>query len=119
MAVGYETSQVNSQLVNVAPGQGYAPLTFGSQYVGPDFWTRNGSYNVPPVVPSPGSVAFAGNSSAATSAAGSGSPPEPSAGSMDTAGNVNFLHPTKSPVVMAMVFLALGLFMLHKIHFRE
>lgn len=117
MAVGYETSQVNSQLVNVAPGQGYHPLTFGTQYTGPDFWTRNGAYNVPPVIPSPGSVSYGGNSSPG---GGSGeNPPSPTSGAMDGMGNVNFLHPTKSPVVMAVLFLGLGLFMLHKIHFRE
>ena len=117
MAVGYETSQVNSQLINVAPAQGYHPLTFGAQYVGPGFWTRNGSYNVPPVVPSPGSVSFAGNS--ASNSVDGNSPPSPTAGTMDSAGNVNFLHPTKSPVLMAVAFLAVGLLMLHKIHFKE
>lgn len=47
MALGYETQVVNGRMVNVAPGQAYAPLTFGSAYTGPGRWPRGGVYNVP------------------------------------------------------------------------
>jgi len=115
LAVGYETLQVNSQLINVAPSQGYTPLTFGAQYTGPGYWPRNGVYNVPPIV-APGAGPAGG-----VSAAGqiSGATPVPSAGAMKSNGGVNWMHPTKSPALMAVGFLALGLFMLHKVHFRE
>lgn len=117
MAVGYETAQVNSQLVNVAPAQGYAPLTFGAAYTGPGFWPRNGVFNVPPVTPAPGTTGQGGTTVTGITA-GNGSP-SPTAGAMSPEGDVNFFHPTKSPLILAVVFLAVGLLMLHKIHFRE
>lgn len=117
MAVGYETAQVNSQLVNVAPAQGYAPLTFGAAYTGPGYWPRNGVFNVPPVSPSPGTTGQGGTTSTGlTNANGS---PSPTAGAMAPDGTANYFHLTKSPLVWAFAFLAIGLFMLHKIHFRE
>lgn len=117
MAVGYESQQVNSQLVPVAPSQGFAPLTFGSMYTGPGYWPRNGVFNVPPVAPAAGTTGQGGVTSTGVTA-GNGSP-SPSSGAMTGSGGVNWLHPTKSPLVFAFGFLAVGLFMLHKIHFRE
>jgi hypothetical protein len=116
MAVGYESQVVNGQLVPVAPGQGYAPLTFGAQYTGPGFWPRNGVFNVPPVLPAPGTTGQGGTTTTGLTT-GNGTP-SPSAGSMSDSGKINYLHPTKSPVLWAIAFLAFGLFMLHKIHFR-
>lgn len=117
MAVGYESQQVNSQLVNVAPAQGFVPLTFGSAYTGPGHWPRNGVFNVPPVTPAAGTTGQGPVGSSGVTA-GNGSP-SPTAGAMTGTGGVNWLHPTKSPLVFAFVFLAAGLLMLHKIHFRE
>jgi hypothetical protein len=117
MAVGYESQIVNGQLVNVAPGQGFAPLTFGAAYTGPGFWPRNGVFNVPPVTPAPGTTGQGGTTMSGLTAA-NGSPSLPTAGAVGSDGSVNWFHPTKSPLVMALIFLALGLFMLHKIHFR-
>lgn len=116
--IGYESQPVNDQLVNVAPGQAYAPLTFGAAYVGPGFWPRNGVYNAPPVLPSPGewAGAYLGSSdfSGGQSAMGG-----PTAGAMSSSGSgVNWFHPTKSPVVMAIIFLGLGLFLLHFVHYH-
>jgi hypothetical protein len=116
MATGYESQVVNGQLVPVAPGQGYAPLTFGAQYTGPGYWPRNGVFNVPPVLPSPGSTGQGGTTvTGLTMANGT---PSPTAGAVSSSGNANYLHPTKSPVLWALGFLAFGLFMLHKVHFR-
>jgi hypothetical protein len=116
MAVGYESTIVNGQLVTVAPGQGYAPLTFGAQYTGPGFWPRNGVFNVPPVTPAAGTTGQGPTTSTGVTAANG--TPSPTAGSVSGSGKVNYLHPTKSPVLWALGFLAFGLFMLHKIHFK-
>lgn len=116
MAVGYESQIVNGQLVNVGPGQAFAPLTFGAAYTGPGFWPRNGVFNVPPVTPAPGTTGQGGTTITGLTA-GNGSPSLPTAGAA-TANGVNWFHPTKSPLLMALAFLGLGLFMLHKIHFR-
>jgi hypothetical protein len=43
----------------------------------------------------------------------------PSAAAITGSGKFNFFHPTKSPLVLALVFLAVSLFMLHKVHFKE
>lgn len=114
MALGYETAIVNSQMVNVAPGQAFAPLTFGSTYTGPGMWPRNGVYNVPPVTPSPGT--WAGTDSDVSMSGGGH--PAPSASAMTSSGGVNFFSPTKSPLLMALFFLAAGLGMLHFIHYK-
>ena len=118
MAVGYESAQINSQLLPVAPGQGYAPLTFGAQYTGPGYWPRNGVFNVPPVTPAPGTTGQGGTTVTGLTEA-NGSPSLPTAGAMASDGSPNYLHPTKSPVLWAIGFLAFSLFMLHKVHFRE
>ena len=113
--LGYETAIVNSQMVNVAPGQAYAPLTFGSAYTGPGMWPRNGVYNVPPVMPSASSVQ--GNTMGAD-ASGPGMHPLPSAGSVSQNGNTNYFSPRRSPLIWAVGFLAVGLAMLHFIHYK-
>lgn len=110
--IGYESQVVNGQLVNVAPGQSYAPLTFGAAYTGPGFWPRNGVYNVPPVAPSPGTW-----EGSVTDFTGSEGHPAPSAGTINQDGKTNFFHPTKSPLLLALVFLVGGLAMLKYIHY--
>jgi hypothetical protein len=111
--IGYETQVVNGQMVNVAPGQSYAPLTFGAAYTGPGMWPRNGVYNVPPVTPSPGTWE---GSYVGTSDSGAGHP-NTSAGAINENGDMNFFHPTKSPLLWALGFLVGGLAMLHYIHY--
>lgn len=114
MALGYETQVVNGQMVNVAPSQGFSPLTFGAAYTGPGLWPRNGVFNVPPVTPSAGT--WEGSTTDAMGSA-SGGQPHPTAGSINANGNVNYMHPTKSPLIWAVVFLAGGLALLHWVHY--
>jgi hypothetical protein len=114
MALGYESQVVNGQLINVAPGQGFAPLTFGSAYTGPGFWPRNGVYNVPPVVPAAGT--WEGSTTDAMGSA-SGGQPHPTAGAINANGGTNYFHPTKSPLIWAVAFLAGGLALLHWVHY--
>lgn len=113
MSLGYETQVVNGQMVNVAPAQGYSPLTFGAAYTGPGYWPRNGAYNVPPVVPSTSSMSAASNSGT-----GLGGQPMPTAGAMRSDGTINFMHPTKSPLLWAFAFLFGGLLLLHHVHYK-
>jgi hypothetical protein len=121
--LGYETAQVNSQLVNVAPGQAFAPLTFGSQYTGPGYWPRNGAYNAPPVMPSTSSIA--GNStmgsggSVSVGGSSSGGHPMPSAGTITRDGGSNYFSLKSSPLIWAVGFLGVGLAMLHFIHYSK
>jgi len=114
--IGYESQPVNNQLVNVAPGQGYAPLTFGAAYTGPGFWPRGGVYNAPPVIPAPGE--WAGSVIGGDVMGGTQIQGGPTAGAVSGKGGVNWLHPTKSPVVMAIIFLVVGLVLLHFVHYK-
>jgi|SRR5580700_165949 hypothetical protein len=112
--LGYESQAVNDQLVNVAPGQAYAPTTFGSSYTGPGFWPRNGVFNVPPVVPSPtigANQAPTQVPSPGQSYGGSGIPT-----SMSSSGNA--FHLTQSPLVWALGMFVIGLLMLQHIHYK-
>lgn len=116
MAVGYETSQINSQLLNVAPAQSYTPVTYGSAYTGPGFWPRNGVFNVPPVTPAPGTTGQGGTTSTGLTAA-NGSP-SPTSGALTSSGGANYFHMGKSPLVWALLFLGVALLALHKIHYK-
>lgn len=114
--LGYETQVVNGQMVNVAPKAGYDPLIFGQAYVGPSYWPRQGVYNVPPVLPS-------GALQASMAPASYGS-------SGGTLGPTGFSYPTpqsetgspfsftKSPLILALAFLTVGILMLQHIHYR-
>lgn len=112
--LGYESQAVNDQLVNVAPGQAYAPLTFSNEFVGPGFWPRNGVFNVPPVVPSPADQGGMAPTQLGSGANYGGTMPMPSVAS-DT-GNV--FHPKHSPLLWALGFLVAGLLMLQYIHYK-
>jgi hypothetical protein len=119
---GYETASINGQLVPVAPGQAFSPLTFGAEYTGPGFWPRNGVYNTPPVSPSPSNAgnttvgAAGGTGGASLSAAGT---PMPSTGAQSVSGGgANFFHLTKSPLVWALLFLVGGVLMLQHVHYK-
>lgn len=107
--LGYQTQVVNGQMVNVAPSAGYDPIIFGQSYTGPAMWPRQGVYNVPPVLP-----AGALQQSAAPSSYGYTGFPVPSAASESG----NPYHPTKSPLPMALLFLAAGVLMLQFIHYK-
>lgn len=107
--LGYETQVVNGNMVNVAPGAGYDPVIFGQAYTGPAMWPRQGVYNVPPVLPS-GAI----QASAAPSSYGYSGVPLPTQSSEKG----NPYHPTKSPLVMALLFLGAGILMLQFIHYK-
>lgn len=106
--LGYETQVVNGNMVNVAPGQAFNPLTFGQAYTGPAMWPRQGVYNVPPVLPSAalqGTMApqsYGAMYPAPTATSESGSP----------------FHLTKSPLWWGLGFLVIGILMLQHIHYR-
>lgn len=113
MSLGATSSVVNGQLVHIAPKQGFAPLTFGQTYTGPRFDSRGAVYNVPPVMPSP-------TINAGTDAGNiTGVQPTPTAGGLTKNGNANYFHLTKSPLLWAVGFLAIGLLMMQKIHYGK
>lgn len=107
--LGYESAVINGQLVNVAPGPAYNPLIFGSVYTGPSMWPRQGVYTVPPVLPSP-------DMQTTTNPYEYGGSPNAQMPTAQGPGG-NPYHLTKSPVIWVIVFLALSLFMLHKVHY--
>jgi hypothetical protein len=121
--LGYGSNTINGQLVAVPETQAFAPLTFGSMFTGPSLWPRNGVYNQPPVMPSPGTWAGSTNADSSDSSGApmsgsiTGSPT--TAGALTGSGGVNYFSPTKSPLVMALLFLGLGLAGLHYIHYKK
>lgn len=114
MALGYESAAVNDQLVNVAPGQAYSPLVFGSEYTGPGMWPRNGVFNVPPVVPSPSVQSGMAATQLGSGANYGGSIPAPTA----TSASGNPFSLKSSPVLWALLFLVIGMLMLMYIHYK-
>lgn len=110
MPIGYGSAAVNSQLVPVPVKSAFDPLTFGQAYTGPAYWPRQGVYNVPPIMPS-GSLQ---GSMAPASYGGTGSGASPTASSEKG----NPFHPTKSPLIFALVFLFAGILMLQHIHYK-
>lgn len=107
--LGYETAVVNGQMVNIAPKQGFDPLTFGQSYTGPGRWPRQGVYNVPPIMPS-----SAMRSSMAPEQYGS-TYDGPTA--MSEKGSP--FHLTKSPLWWGVGFLIIGVLMLQHIHYGK
>lgn len=107
--LGYESQVVNGQLVNVAPHAGYDPIIFGPSYTGPAMWPRQGAWTIPPVMPS-GAL----QQSMSPPAYGYNSTPIPTASSESGSP----FHPTKSPLWMALLFLAAGILMLQYIHYK-
>lgn len=114
MPTAWGSDAVNGQLVPRVPSSAVFPLTFSAQYTGPGMYPKQGSYQVPPVLPSaymantmaPGQM---GNATLMPSSSSSGLPTM-----MSETGNV--WHPTKSPLLFAFLALVIGLFMLHYIH---
>lgn len=116
MAVGYESSVINGQLVNVAPKQGFSPLTFGAVYTGPR-WPAQTVYNTPPILPV--QSGGGGGSGAVSDGAGGGvmGRETPTSAGISQDGSPNPFHPTKSPLWWAIGFLVVGLLMLHYVHY--
>jgi hypothetical protein len=109
MAIGYGSAAVNAQLVPVPVKSAFDPLTFGQAYTGPGMWPRQGVYNVPPVLPS-GAL----QQSMTPSAYGAVGYTVPTPAS-ETG---NPFHPTKSPLIFALVFLFAGILMLQHVHYK-
>lgn len=110
--IGYESEVINSQLVNVAPAQAFNPLVFGRAYVPVGAWPRQGVYNVPPVLPPGGGLA---KSMAPASYGGIGSyGVTPS--SVSNEGSPWSIK--QSPLLWAVAFLIISLFMLHMVHYK-
>jgi len=110
--LGYGSNVINGQLVTEPPKQPFAPLTFGQAYTGPRFDAAGSVWNVPAVMAPAGvGVTHAGDIT--------GLQPMPTAASMNSKGNVNYFSPTKSPLPMALLFLTVGLLMLHYIHYGK
>ncbi len=121
--LGYETAEVNGQMVNIAPGQAFKPLVFGAEYTGPGFWPRNGVYNSPPVTPSGQNSGASvsgpqggGNGGVATGQGGGA--PHPTAGSTSATGGANHFSLTKSPVLWALAFVIIGVLAIQHIHYK-
>jgi hypothetical protein len=104
--IDWGSNAVNGQLVPQAPTSAFFPLTLGAQYRGPGMWPRQGTYQVPPVIPSPGILG--GTSPNATGAI------DPSTGGLSIGSP---WHPTQGTIVFALGALILGLFGLHFIHY--
>lgn len=106
MPTAWGSDSVNGQLVPRAPSSAFFPLTFSAIYTGPAYYPKQGTYQVPPVLPN----SYITN----TAAPGQwGSAVSPIAGSGDL---TSPYHPTRSPLLFAFGALVLGLFMLHYIH---
>lgn len=96
-------------MINTAPRAAYSPIIFGNAYVGPAMHMRQGQYTLPPVLPSAAMQAGASSENVAFSGA-----PVPTA----TSETGNPFHPTKSPLIFALLFLAAGILMLQHIHYK-
>lgn len=107
---GYESQAVNGQLVNVAPGAAYDPIIFGASYTDPGMWPRQGVYNTPPVLPSTSMQ----TTMAPAAYGGGGTLVMPTA----TNETGNPFHPTKSPLIAAVVLLIFSVAMLQFVHFK-
>ncbi len=109
-AIPWGSNVVNGQLIPQAPSSAFWPTTMGSQVRGPGFWPRQGTWQVPPVVPNPAmapymapSAGIAGQSSSGNASATSSNP----------------FHPTQGTIIFALGALFLGIFMLRYIHYGK
>jgi hypothetical protein len=118
MAISWGSDAVNGQLVPRTPASAFYPLVFSAEYTGPGVWPKQGTYQVPPVVPgayqqavgAPGAMGTAAGSPMVQ--AGTGTTPT----NASTSGNP--WHPTKGIIVFAFAFLVLSLFGLQYIHWK-
>jgi hypothetical protein len=113
MPTAWGSDSVNGQLVPRVPSSAIFPLVFSAAYTGPAMYPKQGTFQVPPVLPN----AYSSNNSLAAGQFGNATPMvggTTSPTSMSETGNP--WHPTKSPLLFAFGALVLGLFMLHYIH---
>jgi hypothetical protein len=119
MSASWGSDVVNGQLVPRAPASAIFPLVFSAEYTGPGIWPKQGTYQVPPIVPgaylasnqAPGSMGSAAGGGGGSAMGGAVMPTNASA-----AGNP--WHPTQGIILFAFGFLAVSLFALHYIHWR-
>lgn len=113
MPTAWGSDTVNGQLVPRVPSSAVFPLTFSAAYTGPAMYPKQGTYQVPPVLPS----SYVANN-AAPGQMGNATPMAGGGGGIPTmmSETGNPWHPTKSPLLFAFGALVLGLFMLHYIH---
>lgn len=110
--ISWGSDSVNGQLVPRTPSSAVFPLVFSAQYTGPGVWPKQGTYQVPPVVPSLTQRAGAAPGSYGNAAASLNATPMPT--QVSETGNP--FHPTKGPVVFAILFIVVGFLMLHHVH---
>ena len=118
MAISWGSDAVNGQLVPRTPASAIFPLVFSAEYTGPGVWPKQGTYQVPPVVPgsyqqsvgAPGSFGTAAGSQGVTSAG---------LGPTNASMGGNPWHPTKGIIVFAFLFLVISLFGLQYIHWGK
>ena len=103
--IDWGSNVVNGQLVAQAPTSAFFPLTMGAQYRGPGMSPRMGTWQVPPVVPSP----TGGNS------LNPGAMPSANANDIGYGGSP--FHPTQGTILFGFGALVVGLFMLRYIHY--
>lgn len=112
--LGYGSAAANDQLFPVAPDQAFHPLVFGN--VAEDMWPAVGTFQIPPV---PGPFTDFGNVPVMGSVTGSyGSASSPGTIPSNTSETGNPYHLTKSPLWWVLGFLALSLFILHKVFWK-
>ncbi len=103
--IDWGSNVVNGQLVPQPPSSAFFPLTMGAQYRGPGMWPRQGTYQVPPVIPNQRDA-----SQMSPNATG-----DATYASQTQAANA--FHPTQGTIIFGFGSLVLGLFMLHYIHY--
>lgn len=116
MAVSWGSDAVNGQLVPRTPASAVYPLVFSAEYTGPGVWPKQGTYQVPPVVP--GAYQQAAGAPGAFGTASGGVMGTQETGPTNASEGGNPWHPTKGIIVFAFVFLALSLFGLQYIHWK-
>lgn len=114
--IGEGSGQVNSQMVPRYPYDAVNPLIFGGTYSGPAAYPQQGVFSIPPVI--------AASSDMAAAATIEGPGPVPVGGGSGVAPTVadsvgNVFSPSKGPVVMALLFLAVSLIGLQWVHWRK
>jgi hypothetical protein len=104
--VNWGSNVVNGQLIPQPPSSAFWPTYMGSQVRGPGYWPRQGSWQVPPVVPSAGVASQQSPNTGGNTAFG---------GTQASGGNP--WHPTQGTIIFSFIALAAGLFMLNYIHY--
>jgi hypothetical protein len=122
--IGEGSDTVNDQLIPRYSIDGVDPLIFGGTYTGPAGYPQQGVYQIPPVPPAISDLAGQATIQSGTGAAGGGQVTAGMNGGGAQAPTMagadgNVMSPTKGPVVMALIFLAVALIGLQWIHWRR